>query len=271
MNRRALEAIVRKDLGVVLRSKPVVLPLVLLPAILVVVLPLVLIGVGYALDGVGQEEEVNRLLGKMPAAIARELDGLPQAHKFLLYALTYLVAPLYLIIPVMTGSVIAADSFAGEKERRTLEALLFTPVTDQELFVGKVLPAWIASTAVSLGSFVLYALVANLGAWPMLGRPVLPNATWLVLVLFVAPAFAGLGVAATVFISARVRGFQEATQLGAAVVIPVVALVAAQVSGALALSVPLTALMGLGLWLIDGLLLWLGGRVFTRPRLLPKL
>ena len=271
MNTRAVVAIIRKDLGVVVRSKAVVMPLVLVPTILVVFVPLFLIGLGHLVDGAGPDADVDRLLGKMPLAVAHELAGLAPGHKFVVYGLTYLLAPLFLLIPVMTGSVIAADSFAGEKERKTLEALLFSPVTDLELFVAKVLPAWIASTLVSVASFVLYAVIANVGAWPFVGRAVLPNGMWLVLVLFVAPAFGGLGVAVTVFISARVRGFQEASQLGAVIVIPVVALVGAQVTGAMALSVPLVALIGLGLWMIDGVLLWMGGKVFTRPRLLPKL
>ncbi|MBD3171504.1 ABC transporter permease subunit [Candidatus Bathyarchaeota archaeon] len=36
----------------------------------------------------------------------------------------------------MSSSVIATDSFAGEKERNTLEVLLATPLTDSELLVG---------------------------------------------------------------------------------------------------------------------------------------
>jgi ABC-type Na+ efflux pump permease subunit len=41
----------------------------------------------------------------------------------------------------MVSSVLAADSFAGEKERKTLEALLYTPTTDRELFTAKLLEA----------------------------------------------------------------------------------------------------------------------------------
>ena len=39
----------------------------------------------------------------------------------------YLLAPLFLIVPLMVSAVLAADAFAGEKERRTLEALLHLP------------------------------------------------------------------------------------------------------------------------------------------------
>ena len=39
----------------------------------------------------------------------------------------YLLAPLFLIVPLMVSAVLAADAFAGEKERKTLESLLHLP------------------------------------------------------------------------------------------------------------------------------------------------
>ena len=36
----------------------------------------------------------------------------------------YFFAPFFLIIPQMASSVIVSDSFAGEKERKTIEAPL---------------------------------------------------------------------------------------------------------------------------------------------------
>ena len=60
----------------------------------------------------------------------------------------------------MTSAVIAADSFAGEKERKTLEALLYTPTTDLELFTGKVLAPWLAAVAVSTIGYVVFVAVA---------------------------------------------------------------------------------------------------------------
>ena len=40
----------------------------------------------------------------------------------------YLLAPLFLIVPLMVSAVLAADAFAGEKERKTLERLLHLPL-----------------------------------------------------------------------------------------------------------------------------------------------
>ena len=47
----------------------------------------------------------------------------------------YLLAPLFLIVPLMVSAVLAADAFAGEKERRTMESLLHLPVRNVDPMV----------------------------------------------------------------------------------------------------------------------------------------
>ena len=168
----------------------------------------------------------------------------------------------------MTASLLAADSFAGEKERKTLEALLYTPTTDQELFIAKILSGWLVSIAVAFCGFLIYAINVNAAAWPQIQRIFFPNALWLVLVIWVVPALSGLGVGVMVLISSRAQGFQDANQLGGLVVLPIVALFYAQVAGAIYLNIILMLLMGLIVWIMTGVLIWLGSRSFHRNRLL---
>jgi ABC-2 type transport system permease protein len=168
----------------------------------------------------------------------------------------------------MVSAVIAADSFAGEKERKTMEALLHTPTTDRELFVAKLLSGWLAALAVALVGFVLYVISANAAAWSQLHRIFFPNAMWLVLIFWVVPALPGLGLGVMVLVSARAQGYQDAYQIGNVVVLPVLMLLLGQVSGVMCLSVALVILLGLAFWLLDGLLIWLGSRSFRRGRLL---
>jgi ABC-2 type transport system permease protein len=178
------------------------------------------------------------------------------------------MASFFLIIPLMVSSVIAADSFAGEKERKTMEALLYTPTTDRELFIGKLLSGWLAAIAVAFVSFVLYAIMANAAVWTYTHRIFFPNTMWLVLILWMVPAVPGLGLGVMVLVSARAQGFQDAYQIGNLIVLPLVFLAVGQVSGVLSFSVTLVFLVGLVIWLLDGLLIWLGSRSFRRDRLL---
>lgn len=183
------------------------------------------------------------------------------AQTVVVLALVYLLAPMFLIVPLMVASVIAADSFAGEKARKTLEALLYAPATDQDLYLAELLSAWLPALVVALAGFLLYALVANLAAWPVMGELFFPNTMWLLLVFWVAPAAAGLGLSVMVLVSSRAQGFQNANQIGSAIVIPIVLLVMGQATGVMVFSAGVVALLGLVFWIVDGVLLWLWGCV----------
>jgi ABC-2 type transport system permease protein len=277
MNWRAIGAIIRKDLRAAFKSKAVVLPMIIVPLILVCLMPATVTLAPQFLQGAGVQisaedmSEMGELLAQMPPALRAELAQYTTEQAITVLVLTYLFAPLYLIIPLMVSSVIAADSFAGEKERKTLEALLYSPTTDTELLIAKLGVAWLPAVAVGLGSFVIYGLIVNLTAWPLVGHLFFPNAVWLLLAFWVGPAVAGMGLGVTVLVSARVNTFQEAYQLGGMVVLPVIVLMIGQVSGLFYLHVGFVALLGLGLWLLDGALLWLSARILRRNALLSSL
>jgi ABC-2 type transport system permease protein len=272
MNARFVRAIVRKDLKVVAQSKGVLIPLIVVPLVMFVALPVL----ASFLPALNDASEVSStglggLLEQMPGGLQDQLAGYSEDQQLIVLALVYFLAPMYLIVPLMVASVIAADSFAGEKERKTLEALIYTPTTDLELFVGKLLSAWIPALAVALLGFLLYGSVANLVAWPTMGRIFFPNVMWLMLVLWVTPAVAGLGLGVTVLLSARAQGFQDAYQTGAIVVLPLLLLVISQVTGVMYFSLELVLLLGLILWIVDAALVWFGARTFQRDEIIARL
>ena len=114
---------------------------------------------------------------------------------------------------------------------------------------------------------MLYALVANAVAWPVMHRAFLPFGQFTVMVLWVAPAVALLALGLLVIVSSRARTTQEANQLGGAVILPLIFLAAAQASTLLLL--PLLGVAGAGVvvWALALGLLWVNGRRFTRDRL----
>lgn len=273
MNWRAIRAIIRKDVMVIARSKAVMLPLIIVPIMMQVIMP-----AGFGLmanllpaSELEGEADLGQMTAAMPPNVRAELGDLEPRQLFLVLMIVYLFAPMYLIVPLMVASVVAADSFAGEKERKTLEALLHSPISRSELLVGKILSGWLPAIGVSLLSFVLYSVVGNLVGWPLMGRIFFPNAMWFVLVLWVAPAVSGLGLSLMVIVSTRVRTFQEAYQLGGMVVLPVVLLMIGQISGLVFLSVGVALLLGLAIWAIDAVLLLIGVKTFQREKLLAQL
>lgn len=267
MNVRAVRAIIRKDLTLVGRSKAVLGPLIAVPVVVFGALPLLVCLLTPRLAGDQRLVGAADLLGKA-ASVVPGLVSLTPTQQLLYVVTVYLLAPLFLLVPLTVASVISADSFAGEKERRTLEALLYAPMTERDLFVAKVASAWLTAVTVSTVGFVVYASVVNVAGWPVMGRVVLPNVMWSVLVLWVAPGVAAAGLSATVLVSARVRTFQEAYQVGGVVVLPLLALLVAQSGGLLLLDVPVVLVVGLGFWLTAAVLLVLGTRAFRRSALM---
>jgi ABC-type Na+ efflux pump permease subunit len=262
-NWSAIRAVLDKDMKAVRRSKAVVLPMLLVPALIMVVLPLSL--------GIAARNRVAGDLGGLPESIpdtiAAPLVSLPEDERLLVLILGYLLAPLFLVVPLMVSAVLAADAFAGEKERRTLEALLHLPISDRDLFIAKLAGAFLPAVAVSWIGFLAFAVVANGVGWSVMHRLFIPTRLWAVVILWVAPAVATLGLGVMVRVSARAKTTQEANQLGGAVILPLIFLAVGQSTGLLLVDLPVAIALGAGIW---ALALWLvarGARKFTRDTL----
>lgn len=273
MNWQGIFAIVRKDLKIVSQSKAVMLPLIIVPVVFLLGLPL---GGILLLSNESVVAELNReaamFIDNLPNSIQAEMaDFTTEAQRWLYLMVVYQFAPLFLIVPLMISSVIGADSFAGERERKTLEGLIYTPITDIELYLGKMLSAWLPAVAVALVGGAAYTAVVNAAGSGVMGGIFFPNLMWLVLLLWVAPAVAGLGLAAMVLVSARVKTFQEAYQLGSMVVLPVVVLFISQFAGVLYFSLPVVFILGFVVWVLDIALLTYGARTFERGELMARL
>lgn len=272
MNWRAIRAIAYKDVMVALRTKAVVLPLIILPLTLMAGIPGLLgILAGLADQAGVTDSDFQQLVRSMPEHAQASVAGMTDVQAGLVYFLVYLFAPMYLILPLMVSSVVAADSFAGEKERKTLEALAYTPTTDRELLLAKMLGGWVPGILVGLGGFVVYTIVCDLITLWIMGTLVMPNLLWLLLALWVGPAAAALGLGVTVIASSRVNTFQEAYQIGSLVVLPVVLLVVGQATGLFLLNIWLVVIWGAALWLIDAAVFAIGAGIFRRSELMARL
>jgi len=273
MNWRTIRAIALKDWREVRGNKMAWAPTLIVPLIFCVVLPLLIIVLPGALSsGEGgdmmKDADLELFLANLPPAIAASIAGLNESQTMIVLLLGYLFSPLFLILPIMTSSVIGSDSFVGEKERKTMEALLYTPATERELFTGKMLAAVIPAVLLTWLGFAVYTLVLNSAGGVVMGRVWFPLPHWWVMVLWVTPAVAVLGMMGAVVISARVKSFMEAYQNTGLLVLPIIMLVISQVAGLLYLSVPVAFGIGLVVWLVDGILLLFALRIITRAALM---
>lgn len=242
-----IRAIAAKDLKESAGSSQVLAPIVIVPLVFVVVYPVgMLLGLRYM-----SAADVNSLFEKIPPDALPVLSGLTAQGKAAYVATAFLFAAFFLIIPTMMATILAANSFAGEKERHTLEGMLYTPASDTELVVGKIVGAVAPSIALSWVCFAIYAVIVNVLGSPIVGRQYFPTANWWVLMLLVVPAVAVFVTACVVWVSARVATYQAANSIAGLAVLPVMLLVFGQVSGVMLTGTWVFAVLGLVLALAD--------------------
>ena len=274
MNWRSIWAIAHKDLKEVRQNKAAWAPAIIVPLIFAVIMP---VAIGLLPQMVPVEEiqkemgNIDSLLKNMPPALKAVFDGKSLEQMFVIYMLGFTLAPLFLIMPLMFSSVVGADSFVGERERKTMEALLYMPTSDMELFLGKVLAAVLPAIGLSWITYLVYIVVVNAASYPLFGHIWFPLPTWWPLMFWLTPSLALLGISATVLVSSRVKTFMEAYQLSGSLVVLVLALVIGQISGVLFLGVGTELLIGLLIWIIDAILIHLSVKNFKRSTLIANL
>ncbi|MEM2950478.1 MAG: ABC transporter permease subunit, partial [Nitrososphaeria archaeon] len=207
----------KKDWIEVRRNWQVTLPIIIVPLMISVLLPVLLTTISHITGSSGASlSDFENLIRNMPTHVQERVKIMSEKQAMVYIMALYFFAPFFLIIPLMASSVIASDSFAGEKERKTIEALLATPISDGELFLGKILVSFIPSMTVTIISFVIYSITFDILSYNMFnGELLLPNIDWLLLIFCLAPAIALASIGLTVMISAKVKGFREAQQISA--------------------------------------------------------
>lgn len=269
MNLQRVWTVARKDLLEVLRSRQALFPLIVVPLGLAVVIPGSILRSLTGPDADGFATMLSALISGFPAGIApADLDS----SQLLVYAFSvFFMAPLFLLIPSISATVIGSSSFVGEKERRTIEGLLYTPITNRELVLGKILASLIPSIVISWTAFACYALIVNYYANPVIGHVFFPTASWVVLMLAMVPLIAFLTIALIVAVSGRSTSSQSAQGTSFLVVMPVIMLTIGQATGLLLFDVAV-------MWAVSGVLLIVNvvvflavARIFNRERILTRL
>jgi ABC-2 type transport system permease protein len=271
MRKDRVYLVFRKDFIEISRSKEVLLPMIIIPLIFALLLPAlsVISPEDINVPG-GSDGLLENIISRLPKNIQNKILELTITQQYIYVMLVYFFAPFFLIIPVMSSSVIAADSFAGEKERNTIEALMATPLTDSELLLGKILVSFIPSMGVTIFGFILYTITVDLLTHQIFGMYIMPTIPWILMILLLSPILSLLAIGATVIISSRVKGFREAQQVSALLVIPILALLFGQASGFLIMGSSMMILMSLLLGLVDIVVFKVGLRLFQRDKILSQ-
>lgn len=121
--------------------------------------------------------------------------------------------------PISISLVIALESFVGEKERLTIEPLLSAPLSDFQLYLGKLL----ASIAPPLGASYLGIGVYLVGVYWQVGWKASPLLLTQILLLTTVQAL--VMVSAAVVISTQATSVRAANLLASFVIVPMALLI----------------------------------------------
>lgn len=166
--------------------------------------------------------------------------------------------------PMSISLVIALESFVGEKERLTIEPLLCTPLSDTQLYFGKLLASLTPPLLASyLGTFVYLIGVTYKVGWR--AEPL-----FIVQIFVLATMQALVMVSGSVVISSQTTSVRAANLLASFIIIPMALLL--QAISALMFWGRYSALwwVALGLLIIAGLLIRSGLAQFRREELLER-
>lgn len=177
---------------------------------------------------------------------------------------------LFLMMPAIIPITIASYSIVGEKNTRTLEPLLATPITTGQLLAGKALAAVIPAVIASSVSFLIFAIGTSLLAVSPAVALQLFSGLWLVGIFVVGPLLSLAGVSLAVMISSRVNDPRAAEQLSAVIIIPVMLLFFGQIFSIITINQGFMLLVAGVLMLVDAALLFFAVQLFQRENILTR-
>ena len=260
MRSRIVATVLRREWSETVRNR-VLMSTILIPPMILTIAPLALAGV------IGERALPNvlavQVLAQRPewaVFTASELAGAFAVQQFLVF---FLLMPAYIPLSIATFSII------GEKQARTLEPVLATPIRTVELLTGKAVAALVPGVLAGWVTYLAFVALASLVYGPALFG-VVTDASWLVGVFILGPAVGLSSVVAGVIVSARVNDPRVAQQVGGIIVVPIIALTLIQATGTLLVGAAGYLLMAAIVFTVSGLGLRVGVALFDREAILTR-
>lgn len=262
MNTLRIQTIIDKEWAEVFRNRLVLFSVLALP-LLLAALPLGILAATSGLMPAGGD------IADLPPSLLRACGPLSPGECFQVYLVNQFLT-LFMILPIFIPIAIAAYSVVGEKTTRSLEPLLATPITTEELLLGKGLAAVIPAVLATWLAFAIFvAGVLLLRASPAIVLNLF-SPTWLLAIFAVGPLTSVLAVNFALIVSSRVSDPRVAEQISGVLVVPLIALVFAQLAGFIIVNLQLMLVAILALFVIDAALIYVGARLFQRETILTR-
>lgn len=259
-----IKIIILKEWAEVFKNKMVIFTVVFLPLIMTT-LPLIIL---FSTRDAGMGDSLSSDLSSSVTG-AMCPNNLTGPECFQVYLVSQFMM-MFMLIPLAIPITMAAYSIVGEKNSRSLEPLLATPITTMELLVGKSLSAVIPAVLATFGSFSIFILGARILIQSEGVISAFLDLRWLIAIFIVGPLMAIMAVFLSLMISSRVNDPRAAEQISMIVILPVLGLFFGQMAGLFVLNRELITIIALVLIILDLFSVLFAVRIFDREAILTR-
>jgi ABC-2 type transport system permease protein len=177
---------------------------------------------------------------------------------------------LFVIGAALLPVGIASYSLIGEKVQKSLEPLLATPTTDEEILAGKSIAAFLPAICINIVGALIFTILVDLFTYNSLKSLYFPNWNIVIIVFLLGPLSCLLSVGYNVLISSRANDVRTAQQLGALIILPLGAVYLLTEIKVLDLTTNNLLIMAACLAVIDVIVFFLTKTTFQREEILTK-
>jgi ABC-2 type transport system permease protein len=155
-------------------------------------------------------------------------------------------ANIIILIPAIVSVLVGSTSVVIEKNNRSLEPLLATPITDTELLVGKALAPFVPAMILGFGAYAAFIPAIDYLTYPAFHSYLFPTTEMLYQIFVLAPLVGLFGTFVALFISTKIKDVRAAQQISTLTVMP---LFFALIIGTIALASSFYLLIGVSIFL----------------------
>lgn len=267
MNLQRVAAILRREFQEIARSRGLLLA-IFLPPLLITAIPLVMMVIFDRFVPMNSGSVNGADFGRFLQNLPELADWAPGEIAIFIILQQFLI--FFLMMPLIIPMSIAAQSIVGEKQSKSLEPLLATPVRTSELLLAKSIAALTPAVLATWISFAIFLLGARLLLTSARVFNALLDPKWVVAMLVLAPLLSLLAVSLAVIISSRVNDTRAVQQIGGFIVLPIVLIGVAQTTGLILLNAASFTVGALLIAALDAAILRVGVRLFQREKILTQ-
>ncbi len=176
----------------------------------------------------------------------------------------------YVIGAAVLPMAIASYSLVGEKVQKSLEPLLATPITDEEILEGKGIAAFIPSIISTYIGATIFMFLVNEFTFDKLTYRYFPNGTICIILFLLSPIACILSIELNIWVSSKAKDIRTAQQMGLFIFIPFGAVSFLTEINVISLTVTNLLIMSAVLLVIDSIVFYMVKATFQREEILTK-